>query len=113
MPFLPFIISGAISYKLCNIFTNPNSNVWKRLPRINSKRVDFFPSIRIKIKGRIIHFHHWFNYSVLLGISIFVQGGVLDSWAVRGFLMGGVIQGLLLPVKKMVYKEELIAKVLK
>jgi len=31
---------------------------------------------------------------VLLCISIFVTGGVLDSWITRGALMGGIIQGL-------------------
>lgn len=113
MEILPVIISGVVSYKLCDLLTNPKSKIWNGFPRVKSKRIDFFPSVRVKIKGRVVHFHHWFNYSLLLGISVFVTGGMLDSWIVRGLLMGGVVQGLATPsARKLIYKEEWLQNML-
>ncbi len=56
--------------------------------------------------GRTIHFHHWFNFSVLLAISAFSNMGLLDHGITRGLLLGGVIQGLRLPKehRKLIYK---------
>ena len=88
------LIAILVSHKICNIFTHPNSKIWHHYPHFKIKRVELLPSIRIVLKGKIIHFHHWFNFSVILCLSIFVTGGVLDSWITRGALIGGIIQGL-------------------
>lgn len=94
MPFLYVAIVTPISYKIWNYLSHPNSKVWNNLPQIKLRWFQLFPSVRIFIKGRVIHFHHWFSLSILLCISIFVTGGILDSWITRGALMGGIIQGL-------------------
>lgn len=102
-----------LSYKLCNVFTHPKSKVWHKFPSLKIKRLELLPSIRITVKGRVIHFHHWFNFSLLLVISVFVNSVVLDFWLTRGFLLGGVIQGLSIPsARKIVYKEEWLRKML-
>jgi hypothetical protein len=85
------VIFGYITFRL---LTQPNSRINKRLPQIKLKNIELFPSIIITIRGRIIHIHHWFEFTVLLCISIFVTGGILDSWLTRGFLLGGIFQGL-------------------
>lgn len=90
-------ITVITSYKIWNIMSHPDSKLWNRFPKVQIKWVQFFPSIKIFVKGRVIHFHHWFHLSVLLCISIFVTGGILDSWITRGFLMGGILQGLTNP----------------
>lgn len=114
MDLLPLIVSGVISYKICNLFTHPHSKIWNNYPKLKIKRIELLPSIRILIKGKVIHFHHWFNFSVLICISIFVTGGILDSWITRGVLLGGVIQGLSIPsARKLIYNEEWIRKMLK
>jgi hypothetical protein len=114
MDLLPIVITGALSYKVCNLMTHPKSKVWNTLPRVKVSRFNLFPSIRIEIKGRVIHFHHWFNYSVLLCISAFTANSFLDSPITRGFLMGGVVQGLSIPsARKLIYKEDWLRKMLK
>jgi hypothetical protein len=90
-------ITVITSYKIWSIFSHPNSKLWNRWPRIKIKWIQIFPSIRITVKGRVIHIHHWFHLSILLCISTFITGGILDSWITRGFLMGGIIQGLTNP----------------
>lgn len=105
MQYISVIILVALSYKIWNVFTHPNSKIWQGLPRLKNKHFEIFPSIKFVIKGRTVHFHHWFTFSILLCVSIFVPNVVLDSWVTRGFLMGGVIQGLLNPTaRKLIYK---------
>lgn len=113
MPYLYGIITTILSYKLCNLFTHPKSKIWKKYPSVKIKKVELLPSIRIIVKGKVIHFHHWFNFSVLLCISIFVTGGILDSYITRGFLLGGIIQGLSIPsARKLIYKEDWLKQML-
>jgi len=104
------LISVLAGYNFCNLFTHPNSNIWKNYPRLKIKGLELLPSIRILIKGKIIHFHHWFNLTLLLCVSIFVTGGILDSWITRGALLGGIIQGLTTPspnARKIIYHKKI------
>jgi len=87
-------ISAVMGYLASHIVSYPKSKVNLKLPKIKLKYIEVLPSLRIIIRGRIIHFHHWFNFTVLLCISIFVTSGILDSWITRGFLLGGIAQGL-------------------
>lgn len=108
------LMTALLSYKICNFVTHPKSKIWHKMPRVKVKRVELLPSLRVIVKGRVVHFHHWFNFSLLLCVSIFVTGGLLDSWITRGFLLGGVIQGLSTPsARKLIYKEEWLLKMLK
>jgi len=104
------VISAIIGYFTFRVTSHPDSKVWKRLPQVKVKWFQVFPSIRIFIKGRVIHFHHWFSLSILLCISIFVSGGILDSWITRGVLMGGIIQGLTTQsptARKIIYRKKI------
>jgi len=97
-------ISAVVGYITFRFATHPNSKIYKKWPRIKFKSIDIFPNVRITIRGRIIHIHHWFSFTILLCISIFVTGGILDSWLTRGFLMGGVFQGLRFPDRNIFQK---------
>ncbi len=105
MELLLGLITSVASYKICNIFTHPNSKIWKKYPHVRIKRVELLPSVRIFVKGRVIHLHHWLNLSALLCVSIFVSGSILDSWITRGAILGGIVQGLSIPsARKIIYK---------
>lgn len=106
-----FSLVSLVSAAILGIFafhftTHPKSKVRQRLPAVRLKNLQIFPEIRIHVRGRIIHFHHWFNFSVLLIISIFVSSSILDAMFTRGFLLGGIIQGLLLPRRRLIYKQD-------
>jgi len=88
------ILSAIFGYTTLRATSRPNSRIHRNLPNIKIKNVELLPSIRITIRGHVIHIHHWFHFTLLLCISIFVTGGILDSWLTRGFLMGGIAQGL-------------------
>jgi len=88
------IVSAIFGYGTLRATSHPDSKINRKLPTLKLKNVQILPSIKITIRGHIIHVHHWFHFAILLCISIFVTGGILDSWLTRGFLMGGIAQGL-------------------
>lgn len=95
------IFGGYLSSKL---ICTPGSRINRRLPKVKTKNVQILPSVKIIIRGRIIHLHHWFYYTILLCVSIFVSGGILDSWVARSFIVGIIAQGLRFPDRGIVKK---------
>lgn len=98
------IASTLAGYLTSYFISQPYSKLNSKIPKIKLKNIELLPSIRILLRGKIIHFHHWFNFTILLCISIFVTGGLLDSWMTRGFLIGGVFQGLRFPDRNIFQK---------
>ena len=83
------------------------SKIYDKLPNIKIKRIEFFPSVKILLSGKVFHLHHWLGFSILLVISIFIEGGFLTSMGAKGILSGGVIQGLITRKSlKVIYKND-------
>jgi hypothetical protein len=108
MDSLANIIPGTIAgFSALNILTHQKSPIWKKMmhkkyPR--SKRIQLYPSIRLQMKNRIFHLHHWMTLSIVLGLSLMFKVGILDHALTQGFLIGGIIQGLSDPMsRKVVY----------
>jgi len=99
------VIFAIVGYVSSRLASHPNSKINRKLPKVRVKNVYLLPSLQIAIRGKVLHLHHWFNFTVLLCISIFVTGGILDSWLTRGFLIGGVIQGLRFPDRGILQKK--------
>lgn len=107
MEYLSFIPAMALGYLTLRVTTHPTSRIRRRLPNIKTKRVQIFPVLRIKLFGRVIHFHHWVCFSVILALSFFVSIGIVDYIVTKGILLGGIIQGLTMPKehRKIIYKD--------
>lgn len=107
MEFLSIIPAVALGYLTLRVTTHPNSKFRKKLPNIKTSRIQVFPVIRFYFFGRVIHLHHWFNFSILLLLSLFLNAGFLDFTITQGILIGGVLHGLSLPKehRKMVYRD--------
>ncbi len=103
MDLLHFLPAAAFGYLIFQIITHPESIIWQKLPPVKTRRVQVFPSIRLVVFNRTIHFHHWFNFAILLGFSAFASSSFLDHSVTRGILFGGMIQGLSVPASKSVY----------
>ena|SRR3989344_6427021 len=86
---LPLLVS-LLLYKL-------HQRYYKVLPSLKIWGLEIFPSLKITIKGKIIHLHHWPIFLLVLSISFFVEGGFITTTAFKGFLAGGTIQGILDP----------------
>lgn len=107
MEYLSIIPAIALGYLTLKYTTHPSSRIRKKLPNIKTKRIQIFPVIRIHIFGRVIHFHHWFCFSIILILSFFISIGILDFAVTKGILLGGIIQGLRMPKghRKIIYKD--------
>lgn len=104
---LPATILGFLTFKYT---THPQSRIKRRMPKVKVKNVQLFPEISIYVKGKIIRFHHWFNFSILLILSLFITSAILDAVFTRGFLIGGIIQGLSFPDRKIIFRKAELQK---
>lgn len=104
---LSVIPAVALGYLTFRVTSHPSSRIRKKLPNIKTKRVQIFPVIRFYFFGRVIHLHHWVNFSILLLLSLFLNAGTLDFTITQGILLGGVLHGLSLPKehRKIIYKD--------
>lgn len=104
---LSLIPATALGYLTLKVTTHPASRIRKKLPNLKIKRVQLFPVIRFYLFGRVIHLHHWVNFSILLLLSLFITNEFLDFTVTKGLLLGGIIQGLTMPKehRKIVYKD--------
>lgn len=107
MEYLSIIPATLLGYATFRATTHPTSRIRRRMPNVRVKRLQVFPVIRINIFGRVIHFHHWINFSVLLIMSFFISVGILDYVVTKGILLGGIIHGLTLPKehRRIIYKD--------
>lgn len=102
---LPATLAGYLIFKAT---TNPTARIRRKMPNVIIKeRLHLFPVFRMRIFGRVIHFHHWVNLSILLGLSFFITSGILTYLITKGVLLGGIIHGLRLPKehRKIMYKD--------
>lgn len=107
MEYLSVVPAVILGYLTLKVTTHPASRIRRKLPNIKTKRVQIFPVFRVQAFNRVIHFHHWFCFSVILVLSFFVSFGVLDFMITKGVLLGGIIQGLRMPKghRKIIYKD--------
>jgi hypothetical protein len=97
MTIFTVLLSAIAGFAILQYVTHPTkSKIRRKMPDIKTKGVQIFPIWRIWYDDKIIHFHHWFNFALLLLISAFITSPFLDSSIIRGFLLGGVLQGLTL-----------------
>lgn len=106
MEVLSLVPATALGYLTFKAATHPSSRIRRRMPNLRVKRVQVFPVIRLHIFGRVIHLHHWFNFSLILATTAFINVGILETSIARGLLLGGIIQGLTLPKghRTLIYK---------
>lgn len=107
MEALSLLPATALGYLTFKTTAHPTSRIRRKLPNFKVKRVQVFPVFRFYMFGRVIHLHHWFCFSILLILSIFISIGILDHIFTRGLLLGGIIQGLRLPKghRNLIYRD--------
>lgn len=89
------LFSGAASFAFFHFATHPKSKINKRLPSKKISRIQIFPRIHIQAKNRIFHFHHWMLFAPAYVFAQKANTEFLHSDIITGFLLGGIIQGLL------------------
>lgn len=104
---LSIIPAVALGYLASKTVAHPTSRIRRKLPNLKIKRMQLFPVIRVKLFNRVIHIHHYVYFSIMLVISFFVSMGILNLIVTKGFLLGGIIQGLRMPKghRKIIYRD--------
>jgi hypothetical protein len=106
MPVFNFIISSVLSFLALNILTHDKRGLNNRFPVLKIKFIQLTPHIRILVKGHFIWLHHWISFSLILIIAIVANGSFWDSIYTKGFLIGGILQGLQFPDWKYIYGKQ-------
>lgn len=114
MEYLSIIPATALGYLTLRVTTHPTSRIRKKLPNIKTSRVQFFPVLRFRMFGRVIHLHHWVSFSIILALSFFISMGIVDYIVTKGILLGGIIHGITVPKKQrqIVYKNYSLEKLI-
>ncbi len=89
------ILSGIASFAIFHYVSHPKSKIHGKMPSAKFKRVQVFPRFNIETKNRVFHFHHWLVITPIFVGTQFVSKGVLSSDVLHGFMLGGIVQGLL------------------
>ena len=86
-----------LSYRLNSSLSKTGGKINKRLPCLKIKFLQLCPCIEILFKKRTVHIHHWLTYTAILVITLTINAGYLDTLFSKGYLVGGIIQGLSFP----------------
>lgn len=96
MTTIPFIIVGGflIGYLVCLFFTHPK-RLKNKLPSINVGRLYIAPNIKIKIRGRFFHLHHWVHLTIIFTVMVYLSQDIFVTYLFwKGIVLGGISQGL-------------------
>ena len=97
MNYFYILIYITVGYIINRSISKDGYKINKRLPYIKIKFIQISPNIKIHFKKRSIHIHHWMTYSIILILSLTLNTAVFDSLFSKGFLIGGILQGLSFP----------------
>lgn len=97
LAFLFSIFPGFFIFRLLS--DERKSGVARKVPEFRVWRFQLLPSLRIFVRGKIVHFHHWLSLTIILSITLVVNAGFLDFSFVKGAMVGGILQGLTFPDK--------------
>lgn len=89
------LISGIASFTFFHLISHPKSRISKKVPYARVKRVQFLPNLRIEVKNRVLHIHHWMLFAPIYLFAQAKGSGILQSDLLHGFLIGGILQGLM------------------
>lgn len=103
---MTFLLSSFGGFLINHLLTKPGSYMNKRLPNISIKIIEFLPSIKINLRNRTIHIHHWLGYTFLLVITITFSIDFLSTLYAKGYFVGSIVQGLTYPDWKNIIKNK-------
>lgn len=88
------LIGGVIGYLSFTLTSHPNSPLAGKLPKKNFKRFHFAPEIKLELRNRFIHLHHWLLFIGVYALILTIDKGFLRTDLFQGFVVGSIAQGL-------------------
>jgi hypothetical protein len=105
------VLGGALGFSLFSLTSHPHSPINKKLPQRKLWRIHITPEVKVLLRNRFFHFHHWLIFA---GIYAFIQTtekAFLHSDIVQGFMIGSIAQGLTYEDRFMVYYKATAEKI--
>jgi len=81
-----------VGYWIYNLFSHP-LKFKSKIPSIRFKLIELLPNLKINLKKKIIHVHHWILLSVVVALLIIYTSSFAHLLIVKSFFIGGIIQG--------------------
>lgn len=83
----------AFGFWFYKIFSHP-LKLKKIVPKIRFfKTVEILPSLRIRLKRRILHIHHWIFLSAVFALLLIITSSFSQLLLAKSLCLGGIIQG--------------------
>lgn len=102
LSFLPASLVGFLAFKY---ISHPKHKLSHFRPQIRLWRLQVSPCLKLYVRGRVVHVHHWLSLTIILTITLVINAGVLDMAFFKGAMFGGILQGLTFPDKlDIIYK---------
>jgi len=83
-----------LGYILSKLISKEGDIINKKLPLMKIKFFQFSPEIHIHFKNKTLHLHHWLYFTIVLVITLTFNINFLDNIFAKGYLVGGILQGL-------------------
>lgn len=93
--FMETLVGGTVSFIIFHLISHPTSRITKKIPQAKIKKIQILPNLRIEVKNRVFHVHHWMWIAPFYVAAQIIDKGILKSDLVHGALLGGFLQGLL------------------
>lgn len=123
---LEIIVGASSGFGFYQLFSNPSHKIFidktsprlanrlrrvkrhvygKLVPTIKARKFELLPAVRINLKNRQVHIHHWIPLSVILGFFIYHSDNITSWTTLKSFMAGGVVQGFLYKDRFKIFKK--------
>lgn len=68
-------------------------------------KVEILPSMRLNIKNRQVHLHHWIPLSVVLGVLLYKSNDITSWTLIKSFIAGGAVHGFMYKDRFKIFKK--------
>lgn len=88
------VLGGVLGFSLFTITSHPKSPIGKKIRTRRFSRFHITPEIKVELKNRFIHLHHWIIFTSIYVATHTTERVFLHSDVVQGFMLGSIAQGL-------------------
>lgn len=94
------------SPKLANKLRRIKRGLYNKVPslKVHSK-FEILPNIRVNLKNRHVHLHHWIPLSVVLGFLIYKSDNITNLTILKSFIAGGAVHGFMYKDRFKIFKK--------
>jgi len=88
------LIGGALGFISFTLTSHPKSPIAGKLPQKKFSRFQFTPELKVELRNRFIHLHHWIIFIGVYALILTIERGFLQADLFQGFVIGSIAQGL-------------------